>query len=424
MASPIAGKSVTARQAIRALAPTCRVLVMQACGGPLSLAQAIADERDRFRRLEVCAGLVFADFPFLQHVGENIRFLTWQVSGPTQKLADEGKLEYLPLRISQVPRTFGRGGPFEVDAAIIQVSPPDANGYVSLGVSPGSIIDVTRGAPIVIAEVNRQAPRALGNASIHVSQITYLVDADYPIVQHRKSVIGDVERKIAEHVADLVPDGATIQTGIGAVPEALMFLLDAKKDLGVHSGMISDGYIPLIEKGVINNRRKSIDRHKIVLSELMGGPELFRFAHDNPLLHFDSVSYVHNAHVVSQHESFVSINSAVEIDLGGQVAAESIGPRQISGLGGQFDFVEGVLHSKGGVSIFALPATASRGKVSRIVAQLAPGAVVSTPRYLTDVVVTEYGVARLKGKTMRQRAEALIAIAHPDFRDGLSNGLR
>ncbi|MEE9286266.1 MAG: acetyl-CoA hydrolase/transferase C-terminal domain-containing protein [Dehalococcoidia bacterium] len=412
---------VSARQAVRALPASGRVVFPHACGATLTLLDAIVDERQRFRALALTTGLIFVDHPVLQTLGENISLTTWHISGPVQKLADEGIVDFLPLRLSQVPHTFGVDGPMPADAVLIQVSPPDAHGYVSLGVSVSTMIDLARQAPLVIAEVNRQTPRTLGNSFLHLSEIDYLVDADYPVVQHRQARLGELERSIAQHVAGLIPDGATIQMGIGAIPEALMFLLDDKRDLGVHSGMISDGFVPLIEKGVINNARKPIDRYKVVTGEVMGSADLYAFVHDNPLVHTDSVSYTHNPLVIRQIDNFISINSAVEIDLGGQVNSESIGGRQISGLGGQFDYIEAALHSRGGVSIFAMPSTAAKGKHSRIVARLGHGAVVSTPRYCTDYVVTEYGVASLRGKTMRQRAEALTAIAHPDFRDELAN---
>lgn len=416
-------KRVSAREAVRALPTSGRVLFPPACGATLALLDALVDERSRFQALDLCTGLIFVDHPLWQTLGDNVRLTTWHLAGPVLQQADEGRVEFLPIRMSQAPHTFAAHGPLPADAVFIQVSPPDAHGYVSLGVSVSTTIDLARSAPLVVAEVNQQTPRVLGNSLLHLSEIDYLVDADYPLVQYRQARIGDLERAIAQYVADLIPDGATIQMGIGAIPEALMFFLDGKRDLGVHSGMISDGFVPLIEKGVINNARKPIDRYKSVTGEVMGGPDLFRFVHENPLIHTDSVTYTHNPLVIRRIDNFISINSAVEIDLGGQVNSESIGGRQISGLGGQFDFIEAVLHGTNGVSIFALPSTAAKGKISRIVSRLGHGAVVSTPRYCTDYVVTEYGVASLKGKTMRRRAEALTAIAHPDFRDDLANSL-
>ena len=307
----------TAREAVLALPSRARVLVSQACGAPMSLLQALADERDHFQALELCTGVLFTDYPILPCISENITLTTWQVSAPVQALADQGKLEYLPLRLSQVPKTFSPDGALPVDAVLIQVSTPDRNGYVSMGVTVSTMIDASRQAPLVIAEVNRQAPRTMGNTFLHMSEIDYLVDADYPGVEYRPVSLGDVERTIAQYVTELIPDGATIQSGLGAIPEALLFLLDGKKDLGVHSGMVTDGLLPLIEKGVINNSRKSIDRHKVVIGEVMGSRETIRYVHENPMMHFDSANYTHNPQVIGRIENFVAINSAVEIDLGG-----------------------------------------------------------------------------------------------------------
>ncbi len=383
--------------------------------------EAIDQERDHFERLDLYSGLIFFDSPLFEHLSENVRLTTWHVSRPVQKLVANGAVAYLPQRLSEVPTTFGRNGSIPVDAALIQTSPPDDRGYVSLGVTVSSAIDVAREAPIVIAEVNRQAPYTMGNSLLHVDEIDYLVDADYPLLQHREArEPGEVEKAIAGLVAGLIPDGATLQMGIGAVPEALMFMLDDKRDLGIHSGLISDGFARLIERGVVTNKRKSIDVGKTVGAEAMGSLDFYRYLHKNPQFHFDSVRYTHAIQVLIQIEGLVSINSALEVDLTGQVSSENLGGRQISGLGGQFDFVEGVLHGEGGISVVALPSTALRGTRSRIVAGLDPGSVVTTPRFCTEFVVTEHGVASLKGKTARERAQALTAIAHPDFRDALA----
>ena len=420
-ASP--AKHVTAREAIRALPEAGRAMISAGTGSPLSLLDALNDELSRFRDLQLYSGLIFAEHPLWARLDGGVKLTTWHVTAPVQQLVDVGTVGFMPLRLSQVPATFGADGPLPVGAAIVQTSQPDQHGYVSLGVSVSTMIDIARTAPLVIAEANRQMPRTLGNSFLHVSEIDYLVDADYPVIERRQAKPGDLERTIAEHMADLIPDGATIQMGLGAVPEALMFLLDDKKDLGIHSGMISDGIVPLIEKGVVNNARKPINTFTVVTGEVMGSADLYRYVNDNPIIHADSVRYTHNPLVIRQIDNFISINSAVEIDFGGQINAETIGDRQISGLGGQFDYIEAVLHAPGGISIFALPSTAAQGKVSRIVPRLSSGAAVSTPRYLADHIITEYGVASLKAKTMAQRAEALIAIAHPDFRNELSNAL-
>ena len=421
MTKPSPAKHVSAREAIRALPPACRALFSAACGAPLSLIEAIDQERDRFESLELYTGLVFFDSPLFEHLSENVHLTTWHVAGPIQKLVAEGTVAYLPQRLSEVPFTFGRNGRLPVDAALVQTSPPDERGYVSLGVTVSSSIDVAREAPIVIAEVNRQTPYTMGNSLLHVDEIDYLVDADYPLIQHRETKdFGAVEKAVAGLVAGLIRDGATLQMGIGAVPEALMFALDDKRDLGVHSGLISDGFARLMQQGVVTNKRKSIDVGKTVGAEAMGSLDLYRYLHKNPLFHFDSVRYTHRLDVLTQIEGLVSINSALEVDLTGQVSSENLGGRQISGLGGQFDFIEGVLHGKGGISVVALPTTALRGARSRVVAGLEPGSVVTTPRFCAEYVVTEYGMASLKGRTVRERTQAMIAIAHPDFRDALA----
>jgi 4-hydroxybutyrate CoA-transferase len=415
-------KQVSAREAIRALPPSCRALFSAACGAPLSLIEAIDQERDHFENLQLYSGLVFFDSPLFSHLSENVHLTTWHVAGPLQKLVAEGTVAYLPQRLSEVPLTFGRNGQIPVDAALVQTSPPDERGYVSLGVTVSSAIDVAREAPIVIAEVNQQTPYTMGNSLLHVDEIDYLVDADYPLIQHRETKEpGEVEKAVAGHIAGLIPDGATLQIGIGAVPEALMFSLDDKRDLGVHSGLITDGFARLMEMGVVTNKRKSIDVGKSVGAEAMGSLDFYRYLHKNPLFHFDSVRYTHRLDILTQIEGLISINSALEVDLTGQVSSENLGGRQLSGLGGQFDFIEGVLHGKGGISIVALPSTALRGSRSRLVAGLEPGSVVTTPRFCAEYVVTEHGVAGLKGKTVRERAQAMIAIAHPDFRDSLAS---
>ena len=412
---------MSAKEAIRTLPAQGRLTFGPGTGTPLTLLQALHDERERFRALDIQTGLVFADLDLLREPTDSFHISTWHITGPTQNLVDNGTADFVPLRLSQIPSLLVPGGHLAVDTVLLQVSPPDSNGYVSLGVSISQMIDVARSAPIVIAEMNQQTPRTLGNCFIHLDEIDYLVDADYPVVQYRQSPITDVSRTIAEHVAELIPNGSTIQMGIGAIPEALMFMLDSKKDLGVHSGMISDGFIPLIEKGVVTGKRKALSPGKVVCGEVMGSPDLYRFVHENEVIHADAASYTHNPLVIAQLDNFVSINSALEIDLGGQINSETIGSRQISGLGGQFDYIEGALHSKGGISIFALPSTAGKGEISRIVRHLSSGSAVSTPRYCADYVVTEFGVASLTGKSVGQRAEALIRVAHPNFRDSLAN---
>ena len=315
-------------------------------------------------------------------------------------------------------------GPRPVDVALIQVSPPDQQGRFSLGVSASHAYPLARQARTIVAEVNDRAPRTYGPCFFTAEEIDFLVECSVPLVPYPEIQFGETERRIAELVADLIPDGATIQIGIGNLPAAILKLLEGKKDLGFHSGMLSDSVVDLVEKGAVTNARKNVHPGKIVAGELIGTEKLFRFGHENPLLEMHGAGVSHNAELIGKIDNFVAINSALEIDLSGQINAESLNGVQISGVGGQFDFVEGAYFSRGGRSVTALISSASKGKVSRIVPTFSNQAVVTIPRYLTDIVVTEYGAAHLRGKSIRQRAEALISIAHPSFRDGLWEAFR
>jgi 4-hydroxybutyrate CoA-transferase len=341
-----------------------------------------------------------------------------------EPLITAGRADYLPLRYATLPDVFQPGASLAVAAAIVQVSPPDARGYCSLGPAVSTTLPVVRSAPLVIAEINPRCPRTHGEAMIHQDTIDIAVEADHPLVELPASRVGETERAIARHVAGLVPDGATIQIGIGGVPQAILEALTSHKDLGVHSGMLCDGMVPLVEAGVITGTRKSLDPCRLAAGELLGTRTLFEFADDNPLVRMLPASLSHGLDYVRRQHRFVSINSALEIDLTGQVNAEWLNGRQISGICGQFDFIEAAMHAPGSVSVLALPATAAGGRVSRIVAHLAAGTAISTPRYCIDYVVTEYGVADLRARPLRARAEALTAIAHPAFRDGLEESTR
>jgi acetyl-CoA hydrolase len=299
------------------------------------------------------------------------------------------------------------------------VSPPDEHGFCSFGVESGLTKTPAEAARIIIAEVNQQMPRALGDTFIHVSRLNYIVPVDYPLMEVSMSHGGgpsELSQKIASHIAELIPDGATMQMGIGAIPDAVLGFLYEKKDLGVHTELFSDGVIDLVEAGVINNSRKTLHMGKITAGFIIGTRRLYDFIHDNPIIELHRSEYVNDPFVVAQNERQVAINSAIEIDLTGQVCADSIGPKLYSGVGGQLDFIYGASRSKGGVPIIALPSTAKRGELSRIVPLLKHGAGVVTTRNHVRYVVTEHGVADLYGKTIRQRAQALINVAAPQFR--------
>lgn len=309
-----------------------------------------------------------------------------------------------------------------VDVALIQVSKPDEHGYCSFGVSSDYTKPAADCAKIVIAEVNKQMPRTMGNSFIHVSDMDFIVESDHPIIELPLPKIGEVEKAIGRNCAELVEDGSTLQLGIGAIPDAVLLFLKDKKDLGIHSEMISDGVVELVEAGVITNKNKTLHPGKSVVTFLMGTKRLYDYADNNPAVEMYPVSYVNDPKVIMQNNQMVSINSCVQVDFYGQVASESIGAKQISGVGGQVDFVRGASMSLDGKgkSIIAMPSTASKGKVSRIVPMLDEGAPVTTSRNDVDYIVTEYGIAHLKGKTNKGRARALINIAHPDFREELA----
>jgi acyl-CoA hydrolase len=340
-----------------------------------------------------------------------------------EPLITAGRADYLPVRYSRIPDMFSPDGARPVDAALVQVSPPDRHGYCSLGPAVSTTVEVARRAPLVIAEINPRCPRTHGDGFLHVGDIDIAVETDHPPVEAPPGPVGEVERAIGRHVAALIPDGATIQVGIGAVPQAILEALADHRDLGVHSGMLCDGMVPLVRRGVITGAYKSLDPYKLAAGEAIGSQLLFDFVDDNPAVRLLPARLSHGLEYLRGQERFVSINSALEVDLTGQVNAEWLAGRQVSGLGGSFDFLEAAMHAPGGISIVALPATAAGGKVSRIVPALAAGAAVTGPRYAVDYVVTEFGAADLRGKTLRERAEALIAVAHPTARQELLDAL-
>jgi 4-hydroxybutyrate CoA-transferase len=322
------------------------------------------------------------------------------------------------MRYFDLVRQFAAGGAWAPDCVLVHCAPPDRRGYLSLGVSVSVTLPAAQRAPLVIAQVNPAMPRTLGNAFLHRSQVDCWVEVDEPLAAYPPPTIGEVERHIGRHVAGLVPDGATVQVGVGAIPQAVLEALGGHRDLALHS-LLVDASVTLVERGAVTNTAKRIHRGRMDIAEAMGTRRLFAFLHENPLVNMESSAFVHDPDVVARLDRFVAINSALEIDLTGQVTAESLGPRQVAGIGGQFDFVLGASRSRGGAAIVALPATGRDGSVSRIVPRLQAGAAVTTPRALADWVVTEHGAAALRGKGERGRAEALIAIADPRFREEL-----
>ncbi len=339
--------------------------------------------------------------------------------GPNARAAvNEGRAEYIPSFLSDVPRLF-ETGLIRLDAVFVNATPPDAHGFCSLGTSVEAIHAAIRAAKTVIVQFNRAVPRTLGDSFIHVDQIDLAVECDVPPYEHLVGESSEIERRIGQFVADLVPDGATIQMGIGAIPSAVGAALVDKRDLGVHTEMFTDVVVDLVERGVINGSRKERNRGKIVAAFLMGSKRVYDFVRDNPMVEMRPVDFTNDTHVIRSFSRMTAINSAIEVDLTGQVVADSIGHRMYSGVGGQMDFVRGATLASEGRAIIALPSTAARGSASRVVAAIKEGAGVVTTRAHARTIVTEWGVAELWGRSLHERAEALISIADPAFREGL-----
>jgi len=357
-----------------------------------------------------------ADYSLPEYEG-HFRTSALFIGGNVRKAVQEGRGDYTPIFLSEIEGLFTSGAA-PIDVCLLQCTPPDHYGYMSLGVSVDVSLTAAHCARRVIVEINDQMPRTHGDTFLHVSRVDAFVETSHALAEYPKHEISDVHRTIARHVAPLIPDGATIQVGVGAIPQAIMEALAGHRDLGIHS-LLVDHMLPLVERGVITNARKRLHRGRMDVTEIMGTAALFRWCHENPMINMEPSDVVHDPQVIGALGDFVSVNSAVEVDLSGQVNAESLGGRQLSGIGGQFDFVLGAGRAAGGRAIIALPATGRGGAVSRIVARFPAGTPVSTPRYLADYVVTEEGVASLRGKDDAGRARELLRVAHPAFREAL-----
>ena len=415
--------TVTAEEAVRVVSSGDRIVLGHACGEPLTLPTALVGRAEELEKVEivhmVAMGKALYCSPGMErHFRHNALF----VGGTTRAAVNDRRADYTPCFFSEIPRLF-KQNILPVDVAMIQVTPPDKFGYCSLGVSVDYTMAAAKSARCVIAEVNPNMPRTMGESYIHVLEIDYFVPTDLPLIELARPFIGPEEEAIGKNIAELVEDGSTLQLGIGAIPDAVLMFLKDKNDLGIHSEMFSDGVVELIEAGVVNCSKKTLHPGKAVVTFLMGTRRLYDFVDQNPMVEMHPVDYTNNSTIISQNDKITAINSALQVDLMGQVCADTIGTRQFSGVGGQVDFVRGASRSRGGKSIIALPSTAADGRISRIAVQLDPGAAVATSRNDVHFVVTEQGIADLRGKTLRQRAEALIAIAHPDFRGQLRRGI-
>ena len=356
-------------------------------------------------------------------VAESFRHRALFIGANAREAVNAGRADYVPIFLSDIPELF-TSGVLPLDAAFINVSPPDAHGYCSLGTSVDAALAAVTAAKTVVAQLNRSMPRTLGDSFVHLDQINLGVEVDQPPHEHAAPVIGAVERQIGGFVAELVRDGATIQMGIGSIPAAVALALRDKRDLGIHTELFTDPVLDLVESGAVTGAAKEVNRGKIVSAFLMGSQRLYDFVHDNPMIEMRPVDYTNDTAVIRRFRQMVAINSAISIDLTGQVSADSIGTRFYSGVGGQMDFMRGAALAREGRAIIALPSRAAGGRISRIAPVLAEGAGVVTSRAHVRTVVTEYGVAELFGRSVRERAAALIAIAHPDFRDDLAREAR
>lgn len=413
----------TAEEAVTSIKSGNRIFMTGNVSVPQKLLGALVRYAPNVKNVEICQALSIGPADYVTPgLEEHLRVNTLFISANVRKAVQEGRADFTPVLLSEFPLLF-KNKVLPVDVALIHVSPPDEHGFCSLGVEVGLTKSPAESAKIIIAEVNDQMPRTLGDSFLHVSRLTHIVPVSYPIVEMPMAEEGDkTAERIAGYVADLIPDGATMQMGIGGIPDAVLKFLFHKKDLGVHSEMISDGVIDLVEAGVLTNARKTIHAGKIVVGFILGSQRLYSWVDDNPLCEFHRTEYVNDPFVIAQNDRMVAINSAIEVDLTGQVCADSIGPKFFSGIGGQLDFIYGASRSKGGVPIIAMPSAnvmKDGTMLSKIVTTLKPGAGVVTGRNHVHYIVTEYGVADLYGKSIRQRVKALVGISHPDFRADL-----
>ncbi|MEX1127809.1 MAG: acetyl-CoA hydrolase/transferase C-terminal domain-containing protein [Vicinamibacterales bacterium] len=415
-------RALTAEEAVSGIASGMRVFVHGAAATPTPLVEALSRRRDlagvSLYHLHTTGPAPFAD------AEQDGRFLSVSLFAgpPVRDAIHDGRADFVPVFLSDIPRLF-RDRTIPLDVALLQLSPPDRHGYCTLGTSVDAALAAAQAATHVIAEINDRMPRTHGNTLLHIDRVSAFVRTDRPLATHAPRPGTAVENAIGEHAAKLVPDGATLQMGIGGIPDAVLRRLFDKHDLGIHTEMFSDGVVDLAQAGVITNRRKQLHPGRMITSFVLGSQRVYDFVDDNPFVEFHPCDHTNDTARIRRNDRVVAINSALEIDLSGQVCADSIGFRVYSGIGGQMDFIRGSALSRGGRPIIALPSTAAKGTVSRIVSALQPGAGVVTTRGHVHWVVTEYGAVNLFGCSLRQRGEALVSLAHPDFRGELRRAL-
>jgi 4-hydroxybutyrate CoA-transferase len=415
--SDYAGKVVTAAEAMKVVRSGDRVVFAHACGEPLELVDELVARAPELERVEINHMVAMGKGEYAQpEMAGSFFHKSLFVGASTREAVRDGRGDYIPVFFSEIPKLFCEGY-LPPDVALIHVSPPDKHGFCSFGISVDYTKPAAQVAKTVIAQVNPNMPRTHGDSFIHVSEIDVVVESEQPIIELPPPRIGPVEEAIGKHIAGLVEDGSCLQLGIGGIPDAVLLFLHGKNDLGIHSEMFSEGVVDLYNEGVITNRNKTINRDKMAATFLMGTRRLYDFVDDNPAVNMFPVNIINDPYLIGQNDRVVAINSAIQVDLMGQVVADAMGATQFTGIGGQVDFVRGAARSRDGKAIIALPSTARKGTVSRIVAALAPGTAVTTMRADVDYVVTEHGVAHLRGKGLRERAQELLAVADPAFRD-------
>ncbi len=423
-------KVTSSDEAVKKIKSGDNIVVQPGCAVPLELIRAMVRRKDELENVTIYHILIVGELPYVNPgMEKHFKHKAFFVGANVRKSVQEGRSEFIPIFLSEVPLLFKRNI-IPVDIALLNVSPPDEHGFCSYGVDVGTIKSAAERAKIVIAQINPEMPRSLGDSFIHINKIHHIVEHSEPIQElpqvdpNTTEEMLQIYDAIGKNTAELIEDGSTLQMGIGAIPDSVMKYLHTRKNLGIHTEMFSDGIIRLVEEGIINGEAKSIHPGKIIAGFVLGTKKVFNFINNNPIIEFHPQEYVNDPFVIAQNKKMVAINSAIEIDITGQVCSDSIGTKIFSGIGGQVDFIRGAAHSEGGKPVIALPSITKDGKVSRIVPQLNPGAGVVTSRGDVHYVITEYGIAHLFGKTLKERARELIKIAHPKFRDELTNYAR
>jgi acyl-CoA hydrolase len=409
----------TPEEALRCVQSGMRVYIQPGCAEPETLVEALMQRGPHVEDVEIVHMMTMGTAPYVSpEMAGHFRHNAVFIGANVRDAINDGRADYTPIYLSEIEELF-TSGDMPLDVALVQVSPPDSHGFCSFGVGVDTTLTAANEARYVVAQVNDQMPRTYGDSFIHVTEIDAVVESSRPLCEMKKVEITEMHTAIARNVASLIEDGSVLQTGIGGIPDAVLPLLTDRKDLAVHSELVSDGVIPLIEAGIITGERKNFKPRKIIVGFILGSKRIFDFVDNNPIFEFHPTSYVNDPGLIARNDRMVAINSALQVDLTGQVCSDSIGNQFYSGIGGQVDFLRGASRSKGGKPIIAISSTAKGGAISRIVPMLSPGAGVVTSRGLVRYVVTEFGVAYLHGKSIRERAQALIEIAHPKFREEL-----